>query len=155
MLEYLYRVLCHPDLVWKCGMCFPLFSGSLTCVLLAKVQEEIDHVIGRHRSPCMQDRSHMPYMEAVVHEIQRYIDLVPTNLPHAVTRDIKVRNYLIPKVNLFLLQWPQHSEVPIFTVWFQSSRWENWKNHTCGSLIGFVLFPICGYKSSWWLSISG
>ena len=85
-------------------MCFPLFSGSLTCVLLAKVQEEIDHVIGRHRSPCMQDRSHMPYMDAVVHEIQRYIDLGPTNLPHAVTRDIKFRNYLIPKVNLFLLQ---------------------------------------------------
>ncbi|XP_043333096.1 cytochrome P450 2C18-like isoform X1 [Cervus elaphus] len=63
----------------------------------AKVQEEIDRVIGRHRSPCMQDRSHMPYMDAVVHEIQRYIDLVPTNLPHAVTRDIKFRNYLIPK----------------------------------------------------------
>ena len=109
MLEHLYRVLCHPDLVWNCGVCFPLFSSSLTCVLSAKVQEEIDRVIGRHRSPCMQDRSHMPYMDAVVHEIQRYIDLVPTNLPHAVTRDVKFRNYLIPKVKLFLLQWPQHS----------------------------------------------
>ncbi|XP_012515169.1 PREDICTED: cytochrome P450 2C9-like isoform X2 [Propithecus coquereli] len=63
----------------------------------AKVQEEIDRVIGRHRSPCMQDRSHMPYTDAVVHEIQRYIDLVPNSLPHAVTRDIKFRNYLIPK----------------------------------------------------------
>ncbi|XP_070125694.1 cytochrome P450 2C19-like isoform X2 [Equus przewalskii] len=63
----------------------------------AKVQEEIDRVIGRHRSPCMQDRSHMPYMDAVIHEVQRYIDLIPTNLPHAVTRDVKFRNYLIPK----------------------------------------------------------
>ncbi|XP_059102949.1 cytochrome P450 2C37-like isoform X3 [Peromyscus eremicus] len=63
----------------------------------AKVQEEIDHVIGRHRSPCMQDRSHMPYTDAVLHEIQRYIDLLPTSLPHAVTCDIKFRNYLIPK----------------------------------------------------------
>nr|AIM58852.1 cytochrome P450 2C8 [Callithrix jacchus] len=63
----------------------------------AKVQEEIDHVIGRHRSPCMQDRSHMPYTDAVMHEIQRYIDLVPTSVPHAVTTDIKFRNYLIPK----------------------------------------------------------
>ncbi|KAM9701550.1 cytochrome P450 2C18-like isoform 1-T1 [Dama dama] len=63
----------------------------------AKVQKEIDRVIGRHRSPCMQDKSHMPYTDAVIHEIQRYIDLVPTNLPHAVTRDIKFRNYLIPK----------------------------------------------------------
>ncbi|XP_055280283.1 cytochrome P450 2C26-like [Moschus berezovskii] len=63
----------------------------------AKVQEEIDHVIGRHWSPCMEDRSHMPYTDAVIHEIQRYVDLVPTSLPHAVTHDIKFRNYLIPK----------------------------------------------------------
>ncbi|XP_004456900.1 cytochrome P450 2C9-like [Dasypus novemcinctus] len=63
----------------------------------AKVQEEIDQVVGRHRSPCMQDRSSMPYTDAVVHEIQRYIDLLPNNLPHAVTQDIKFRNYLIPK----------------------------------------------------------
>uniref|UniRef100_A0A671FK86 unspecific monooxygenase n=1 Tax=Rhinolophus ferrumequinum TaxID=59479 RepID=A0A671FK86_RHIFE len=63
----------------------------------AKVQEEIERVVGRHRSPCMQDRSHMPYTDAVVHEVQRYIDLVPTNLPHSVIRDVKFRNYLIPK----------------------------------------------------------
>ncbi|XP_033067541.1 cytochrome P450 2C18 isoform X2 [Trachypithecus francoisi] len=63
----------------------------------AKVQEEIECVVGRNRSPCMQDRSHMPYTDAVVHEIQRYIDLIPTNLPHAVTCDVKFRNYLIPK----------------------------------------------------------
>ncbi|XP_042638299.1 cytochrome P450 2C19-like [Orycteropus afer afer] len=64
----------------------------------AKVQEEIDRVIGKHRNPCLQDRGSMPYTDAVVHEIQRYIDLLPTNLPHAVTQDIKFRNYLIPKV---------------------------------------------------------
>ncbi|KAM4839848.1 cytochrome P450 2C18-like [Urocitellus parryii] len=65
--------------------------------ITAKVQEEIDQVIGRHRSPCMQDRSRMPYTEAVLQEIQRYIDLIPTNLPHAVTCDVKFRNYFIPK----------------------------------------------------------
>uniref|UniRef100_A0A8D2E1Z9 unspecific monooxygenase n=1 Tax=Sciurus vulgaris TaxID=55149 RepID=A0A8D2E1Z9_SCIVU len=62
-----------------------------------KVQEEIDLVIGRHRSPCMQDKSSMPYTEAVLHEIQRYIDLIPTNVPHAVNCDTKFRNYFIPK----------------------------------------------------------
>ncbi|ELK35707.1 Cytochrome P450 2C21 [Myotis davidii] len=63
----------------------------------AKAQEEIDRVVGRERSPCMQDKSHMPYMDAVIHEIQRYIDLVPNNLPHLVNQDIKFRGYFIPK----------------------------------------------------------
>ncbi|XP_052618718.1 cytochrome P450 2C25 isoform X3 [Peromyscus californicus insignis] len=63
----------------------------------AKVQEEIDRVVGRHRSPCMQDRSHMPYTDAMIHEVQRFIDLLPTSLPHEVICDIKFRNYLIPK----------------------------------------------------------
>ncbi|XP_006880155.1 PREDICTED: cytochrome P450 2C21-like isoform X1 [Elephantulus edwardii] len=63
----------------------------------AKVQEEIQQVVGRNRSPCMKDRSSMPYTDAVVHEIQRFIDLVPTNVPHAVTQDVKFREYIIPK----------------------------------------------------------
>uniref|UniRef100_G3TF23 unspecific monooxygenase n=1 Tax=Loxodonta africana TaxID=9785 RepID=G3TF23_LOXAF len=63
----------------------------------AKVQEEVDHVVGQHRSPCMQDRGSMPYKNAIVHEIQRYIDLIPQNTPRAMTCDIKFRNYLIPK----------------------------------------------------------
>lgn len=63
----------------------------------AKVQEEIDSVVGRHRSICMQDRSSMPYTYATVHEVQRYIDLSPTGLPRAVTCDTKFRNYLIPR----------------------------------------------------------
>ncbi|XP_021482541.1 cytochrome P450 2C50-like [Meriones unguiculatus] len=63
----------------------------------AKVQEEIDRVVGRNRSPCMQDRGHMPYTDAMIHEVQRFIDLIPNNLPHEVTCDVKFRNYLIPK----------------------------------------------------------
>ncbi|XP_052028289.1 cytochrome P450 2C54-like isoform X4 [Apodemus sylvaticus] len=63
----------------------------------AKVQEEIEHVIGKHRSPSMQDRSHMPYTDAMIHEVQRFINITPTGLPHEVTCDIKFRNYFIPK----------------------------------------------------------
>ncbi|MBZ3881377.1 Cytochrome P450 2C42 [Sciurus carolinensis] len=73
-----------------------VFSGRGSFPM-EKVQEEIDRVIGRQCSPCMQDKSSMPYTEAVLHEIQRYIDLVPTNLPHAVNCDTKFRNYFIPK----------------------------------------------------------
>ncbi|XP_004622178.2 cytochrome P450 2C21-like isoform X1 [Sorex araneus] len=63
----------------------------------AKAQKEIERVIGKHRSPCMQDRSNMPYMDALVHEVQRFIDLAPNSFPHCVTQNIKFREYIFPK----------------------------------------------------------
>ncbi|XP_010079303.1 PREDICTED: cytochrome P450 2C18-like isoform X3 [Pterocles gutturalis] len=62
-----------------------------------KVQEEIDRVVGRSRKPCVADRTQMPYTDAVVHEIQRFISLIPLALPHTVTKDTCFREYLIPK----------------------------------------------------------
>lgn len=62
-----------------------------------KMHKEIDRVVGRDRSPCMADRSQLPYTDAVIHEIQRFIDFLPVNLPRAVIKDTKLRDYFIPK----------------------------------------------------------
>ncbi|NXI54422.1 CP2DH protein, partial [Chloroceryle aenea] len=63
----------------------------------SKVQEEINKVIGRERSPTMMDQASMPYTNAVIHEVQRYGDVVPVGLPHMTYRDTELQGFFIPK----------------------------------------------------------
>ncbi|XP_073442594.1 cytochrome P450 2K1-like isoform X2 [Dendrobates tinctorius] len=61
-----------------------------------KVQSEIDKVIGSN-APQVIHRREMPYTDAVIHEIQRFGNIVPSNLPHATIQDVNFRGFLLPK----------------------------------------------------------
>ncbi|XP_029111601.1 cytochrome P450 2C20-like [Scleropages formosus] len=62
-----------------------------------KVHLEIDTVIGKDRQPTMEDRKSLHFTDAVIHEVQRYLDLIPFSVPHYATHDISFRGYTIPK----------------------------------------------------------
>ncbi|XP_043922127.1 cytochrome P450 2D10-like isoform X2 [Protopterus annectens] len=63
----------------------------------SKVQEEIDRVVGKNRSPKLDDRMNMPFTDAVIHEVQRYGDILPIGPPRKTIRDIDVMGFFLPK----------------------------------------------------------
>ncbi|XP_040436235.1 cytochrome P450 2C5-like isoform X2 [Falco naumanni] len=100
----------HEDLVMSV---FNLFgAGTVTtsnslvfCLLIlakyphiqAKVQEEIDAVVGAARAPSTEDKLKMPYTNAVIHELQRLQKSRIENFPRMTTQDIVFRGHTIPK----------------------------------------------------------
>ncbi|XP_043945729.1 cytochrome P450 2K6-like [Protopterus annectens] len=62
-----------------------------------KVQDEIDRIIGPVRPPAVEDRKNMPYCNAVIHELQRFGNIVPMNLQHETAMDTHFRGYFLPK----------------------------------------------------------
>ncbi|XP_063061773.1 cytochrome P450 2A5-like [Engraulis encrasicolus] len=75
-----------------------------TLMLLMKHPEIQDHIykeieaeLGQERPPMMEDRKSLPFTDAVIHEAQRFLDVVPLNLPRYTTKDIPFKGYGIPK----------------------------------------------------------
>nr|XP_020504897.1 cytochrome P450 2G1-like [Labrus bergylta] len=67
-----------------------------------KMQQEIDNVIGQNRGPNMEDRKSLPFTDAVIHEVQRFLDIVPLSLPHYALQDVSFRGYTIPKDTIII-----------------------------------------------------
>ncbi|NXF06272.1 CP2K1 protein, partial [Smithornis capensis] len=80
-----------------------------------KVQEEIEQVIGSN-PPRIEHRTQMPYTDAVIHEIQRFCNILPLNLPHETAADVTLKGYFIPKGTYI---------IPLLTsVLHDKSQWE-------------------------------
>ncbi|XP_042305987.1 cytochrome P450 2C42-like isoform X2 [Sceloporus undulatus] len=76
---------------------FALFVMARLPHVQAKVQEEMNGVIGISRPPRMEDRMMMPFTNAVVHEVQRYTSLNLENFSRSTTCCTEFRGFAIPQ----------------------------------------------------------
>lgn len=75
-----------------------------------QVQQELSKVVGNRRV-WVEDRKNLPYVDAVVHEVQRVANIVPMSLPHKTSRDVEFQGYFIKKVKfLTIFQKDKFSE---------------------------------------------
>jgi cytochrome P450 len=62
----------------------------------ARVQEELDLVVGSDRAPTFEDSSMLPQLRAFILEAHRWRPLAPIGLAHRATKDIIWRGQCIP-----------------------------------------------------------
>ncbi|NXN66574.1 CP2J2 protein, partial [Himantopus himantopus] len=82
----------------------------------ARVQAEIDAVIGQARQPALEDRNNMPYTNAVIHEVQRIGNIIPFNVPRLTVKDTVLEGFHIPKGTVLLTN--------LSSVMFDKNEWE-------------------------------
>ncbi|KAK7686214.1 hypothetical protein QCA50_010434 [Cerrena zonata] len=86
-------------------------QSMLACIIThphvqKRAQEEIDRVIGSERAPGFPDWDNLPYVRALVSEVNRFCPVAPLAVPHAATADLKLGEYLVPKDSIiFLNTW--------------------------------------------------
>ncbi|XP_051490739.1 cytochrome P450 2C5-like isoform X1 [Apus apus] len=93
----------------------------------AKIQQEIDAVVGAGRAPSTEDRLRMPYTNAVIHELQRCHKTRIENFPRMTTQDIVFRGHSIPKGTVV---------IPVFSsVHTDPTQWEKPKEVNPGHFL--------------------
>ncbi|XP_035498909.1 cytochrome P450 2F2 isoform X2 [Scophthalmus maximus] len=85
-----------------------------------RCQREIDTVLDGKDQVSFEDRHKMPYVQAVIHEIQRKANTVPLSVFHCTTEDTELMGYSIPKGTIIIPnlcsamveegQWKSHHE---------------------------------------------
>ncbi|KAG1728983.1 cytochrome P450 [Suillus paluster] len=74
--------------VFMAAACFPEEQ--------AKVQAELDAVIGSHRAPTFADQSSLPRLQAFISEALRWRPMAPGGLAHQTNKEVIWENYCIP-----------------------------------------------------------
>ncbi|TFY56487.1 hypothetical protein EVJ58_g7612 [Rhodofomes roseus] len=70
--------------------------------VLQKAQREVDSVVGDSRLPNFSDRPALPYLEAVLKEVYRWLAPVPLGVPHQLTEDDHYEGFDMPAGSMVL-----------------------------------------------------
>ncbi|XP_060623324.2 cytochrome P450 2J6-like [Anolis sagrei] len=85
----------------------------------AKVQKEIDAVIAPGQTICYEDRKSLPYTNAVIHESQRFSNIIAIGLPRLCVKDTMIRQFSIKRGTVIfpniasVLHDPKEWETPL------------------------------------------
>ncbi|XP_036620354.1 vitamin D 25-hydroxylase isoform X1 [Trichosurus vulpecula] len=93
-----------------------LFMG-LYPNIQGRVHKEIDLIVGPNRMPSLEDKSQMPFTEAVLHEVLRFCNVVPLGIFHATSQDTVVRGYSIPRGTTVITN--------LYSVHFDKKYWKD------------------------------
>lgn len=93
-----------------------------------RFQKEIDDVVGFERTPMLNDKSNLSYVEATLLECDRVISVTPMILNHKATKSTKLGGYDIPKETVIMASaWSTHNDPETFQnpQWFDPNRFLN------------------------------
>ena len=95
-------------------MCWALLYVIHNPQVQEMLHQELDRVIGPHRSPGLEDKENLPYLEATITETLR-ISSVGAFAPHKTTVDTTLQGYHIPRnTTVFANLWSLHHDPEIW-----------------------------------------
>ncbi|KAG0705212.1 cytochrome P450 [Suillus ampliporus] len=110
------------------AICTVLMAAACFPEEQAKVQAELDTVIGRDRAPTFSDQESLPLLAAFISEAQRWRPLGPNGFPHRTTKDVVWENYCIPAGTTVLgSHWAISRDAEVYPepYVFKPQRWIN------------------------------
>ena len=78
----------------------------------ARLHRQLDDVIGNaNRLPELSDKPHLPYLDAFIAEVQRFVSETPLAVPHSTMRDTSLAGFFIPRdMTVFINLWAIHHD---------------------------------------------
>ncbi|KAG0703332.1 cytochrome P450 [Suillus ampliporus] len=125
------------------AICSVLMTAACFPEEQAKVQAEIDAVVGKLRAPTFADEQSLPRMCAFISECFRWRLLGPMGFPHLTTKDVIWENYCIPAgTTVFGNNWATSRDPEVYPgpVAFKPQCWIDDEGHMIGEDIVFFAF---------------